>query len=351
VHPEPRPELVGLPPTIHGGSDDGRFLDFSTGVSSLTPPAEIVAAIRDADLSRYPHPTALPVREAIAPLHDLSPERVVVGAGAVELIWALARVFAGAGRCGVVVTPTFGEYEQALKVSGARVASIRMPAPAFAFPVEALEAALGASPIAIAFICRPSNPCLTAAPAGELEGLARRWPGTLFVIDEAYLPMFDGVESVALAPNVTLLRSLTKVFALPGLRLGYLLASASVAAAVQTGLPPWNVSSAAQAAGVVAARLLLAEVGSIRARIAALRSSLAERLSRVAGPPERTGGPFLLFRSERANAIANYLRQRRILVRHCSSFGLPDYLRIGVRAEADQEILVRAWRGLPARDR
>ena len=68
MRPEPRPELVALPAAIHGGSHDARLLDFSTGVSPLPPPEEIVAAVRNADLSRYPHPTALPVREAIGAL-------------------------------------------------------------------------------------------------------------------------------------------------------------------------------------------------------------------------------------------------------------------------------------------
>jgi histidinol-phosphate/aromatic aminotransferase/cobyric acid decarboxylase-like protein len=194
--PDPRPELLALAPVVHGGGADPGALDFSTGVSPLAPPSELVAAVREADLSRYPHPTAQPVREAVGALHDAAPDRIVAGAGSVELIWAVARAFAGPGRTGLVVTPAFGEYEQALKASGASVVDVRMVAPAFAFPSEAVAAALAASPIAVAFICRPSNPCLTSAPAGEIVALARRFPETLFVIDEAYLPLFEDADSI-----------------------------------------------------------------------------------------------------------------------------------------------------------
>ena len=108
--PEPRPELMALPAAAHGGSTDPQVLDFSTGVSPLAPPAALLDAIAGADLTRYPHPTALPVRQALAALHDVPPEGIVAGAGSVELIWALARAFGGPGRAGLVVTPAFSEY-------------------------------------------------------------------------------------------------------------------------------------------------------------------------------------------------------------------------------------------------
>ncbi len=344
MRPEPRPELIALPPAIHGGSHDARLLDFSTGVSPLPPPEEIVAAVRNADLSRYPHPTALPVREAIGRWHDLPASEVVVGAGSVELIWALARAFTGPDRRGLVVRPAFSEYEQALRASGATVVSVDMAEPRFGFPSQEIEAALATGAIATAFICRPSNPCLSSAPAAELASIARRWPATLFVIDEAYLPMFEDVEGVRLQPNIAVLRSLTKIFALPGLRLGYLLAAPPIATAVQAALPPWNVSSPAQAAGVMAARLMPSHLQPIRAQITALRSALAERLMSVAGRPEQAGGPFLLYKSEDATALVGRLRDHGTQVRHAASFGLPQHIRVGIRTEPDQERLVRAWR-------
>ena len=347
--PEPRAELLGLPAAAHGGSTDPRVLDFSTGVSPLAPPAEVLAAIASADLTRYPHPTALPALLALGALHGVPPEGIVAGAGSVELIWAAARAFGGPGRAGLVVTPAFGEYAQALRASGAGVVTVGMSAPDFALPVAAVDAALreasARTAIALVFICRPSNPCLTAAAPDEVTALARRWPRTLFVIDEAYLPMFDGLEGVPPGANIAVLRSMTKIFALPGLRLGYLLAAASVAAALQATLPPWNVSSPAQAATIAAARLLPAHRAPVRRHINGLRAALAGRLAPWAGAPEQAGGPFLLYRSEDAAALVTRLRARGVVVRGCASFGLPRHIRLGVRGEAEQELLVHAWRG------
>src|SRR5438552_1542326 len=129
------------------------------------------------------------------------------------------------------------------------------------------------------FICRPSNPCLTIVPASDLCNLAARWPRILFVVDEAYQPLFEDAAGLAPMSNVVVLRSLTKIFALPGLRLGYLLASAEIARAVQAALPPWNVSSPAQAAGVVAATLLPSQGHATRAQIGSLRHALIDALA------------------------------------------------------------------------
>jgi histidinol-phosphate/aromatic aminotransferase/cobyric acid decarboxylase-like protein len=339
---------MALAPGVHGGSHDARWLDFSTGVSPLPSPEEILAAVRDVDLSRYPHPTALPVREAIAEMHDLSPDRVVVGAGSVELIWTVARAFAGPGRKGLVVTPAFGEYDQSLRASGAGVVTVSMSGPSFELPLDAIAAALVSEPIAVAFLCRPSNPCLTSAPVEDVIALARRSPNTLFVVDEAYLPLFEGIEGVPVGPNIAVLRSMTKVFALPGLRLGYLIAAPSIAAAVQSALPPWNVSSPAQAAGVATAHLLPSHVASIRTRIAALRTSLADLLRGAVGAPARAGGPFLLYEMDAAGALVRDLRDRGIAIRHAASFGLPRHVRIGVRDEQANRTLAERWPPLGA---
>ena len=343
MRPEPRPELLALPPVVHGGSHDARWLDFSTGVSPLPSPEEIVTAVRDVDLSRYPHPTALPVREAIAGMHDLSPDRVIVGAGSVELIWTVARAFAGPGRKGLVVTPAFGEYEQSLRASGAAVVTVSMSGPRFELPLDAIRTALLSEPIAVAFLCRPSNPCLTSAPVEDVLALARCSPTTLFVVDEAYLPLFEEIEGVPVGPNIAVLRSMTKVFALPGVRLGYLIAAPSIVAALQSALPPWNVSSPAQAAGVAAAHLLPLHGPSIRTRIAALRTSLADRLGRAVGAPARAGGPFLLYEVDAAGLLVRDLRDRGIAIRHAASFGLPHHVRIGVRDERANRTLAERW--------
>jgi histidinol-phosphate/aromatic aminotransferase/cobyric acid decarboxylase-like protein len=351
--PEPRSEFREVGAPVHGGDAAPGVIDFSTGVSPLPPPVEILDAARAADPTRYPHPTALPFRAAAADLHGVAPEQVVAGAGSVELIWALARVFAGAGRTGVVVAPAFGEYERALRASAASVRMVTMAAPRFELDVAMLARALGedGGRGALVFVCRPSNPCLTTASAADLYELASRWPRSLFVVDEAYQPLFEGGPGLAPTSNLVVLRSLTKLFALPGLRIGYLLATREVARAVQAALPPWNVSSPAQAAGIVAATLAPSHGHAVRARITCLRDAMADALAGVAGPPAQSGGTFLLYDLRRSGAggrLTHGLLDHGIRVRHCASFGLPEHVRLGVRPEPDQLALVRAWRLLEA---
>lgn len=352
--PEPRPEFREVGAPVHGGDAAPGVIDFSTGISPLPPPAEILEAARAADPTRYPPPTALPFRAVAATLHGVPPEQVVAGAGSVELIWALARVFAGAGRTGVVVAPAFGEYERALRASGAAVRIVTMAAPRFELDLATLERAVGedGGRVTLVFVCRPSNPCLTTVPASDLHALATRWPRILFVVDEAYQPLFEDGPGLAPTSNVVVLRSLTKVFALPGLRLGYLLAAREVAQAVQAALPPWNVSGPAQAAGVVAAALLPSRGRAARERIGSLRRAMVGALADVAGSPAQSGGTFLLYDLREGGAgerLAHGLLEEGIRVRSCASFGLSAHVRLGVRPEADQLVLARAWRRVGAR--
>jgi histidinol-phosphate/aromatic aminotransferase/cobyric acid decarboxylase-like protein len=317
MRPEPRPELRDLPPAVHGGDAPPGVVDFSTGVSPLPPPPPVLAAVRAADLTRYPHPTALPLREAIAARHGLDAACVVAGAGSVELIWALAHAFGGLGRRVGYVAPAFGEYAQAARASGAEVMACDADADCD-----------------LLFAARPGNPTL-ALPALE------RRRARLVVVDEAYQPLCEGVAPIAPSENVAVLRSLTKVFALPGLRLGYLLASRTVAAAVQAALPPWNVSEPAIAAGLAA---LAEPTEPVRAAIAELRARMLARLAAIGVTPVVAGGSFVVVDVGDARAFAAAMLARGVRVRDCASFGLPSLVRLGVRGDADQERLVRAWR-------
>ena len=340
MHPSPRPELRDLAPVPHGGDAPPGLLDFSTGVSPLAPPPAVLAALHAADVTRYPHPTALPLRERVARAHGLTPEEVAAGAGSTELIWAAARAFGGVGRSVVVLGPAFGEYAQAARASGAEVTELCCLLPPWA-PEEILAAARRASP-SLVFVCRPSSPCLSALDGAVVAELASCLPGALVVVDEAYLPLFDGLSPVAPAGNVALLRSLTKVFALPGLRVGYLLAAAPIAEAVRRALPPWNVSAPASAAAIAA----LGEGDALaagRAEVARLREALLARLSAAGARIEASGGPFVLCRVRSARPFAQALFARGVRVRDCTSFGLPGHVRVGVRPEPEQAILGRAW--------
>ncbi|WP_158501521.1 histidinol-phosphate transaminase [Vitiosangium sp. GDMCC 1.1324] len=341
--PTPRPELQHLELTPHGGDAAPGCVDFSTGVSPLPPPEGVLEAFRAADVRRYPHPTALPLRDPLAGLHGMPLDGVVVGNGSVELIWALARAFAGPGRSAVVLAPAFGEYAQAVRASGASVEVLAAQGPPFEWSLEVLLATLRRQRPSLLFVCRPSNPCLAVLPMEAVRAAAAASPETLVVVDEAYLPLFEGVQPVHPGGNVVVLRSLTKVFALPGLRLGYLLGEPQLLRAVQASLPPWNVSAPALAAGRVALECL-GQVDAVRAEVARLRAAQESALVEAGARVDATGGTFLLCRVSSARTFAAAAVHAGIRVRDCTSLGLPHHIRVGVRPEADHPLLRAAWR-------
>ncbi|WNG47584.1 histidinol-phosphate aminotransferase family protein [Archangium minus] len=343
VLPLPRPELQHLEPAPHGGDAAPGCVDFSTGVSPLPPPLAVLEAFRAADVRRYPHPTALPLREPVARLHGMPLDGVVVGNGSVELIWALARAFAGPGRHALVLTPAFGEYAQAVRASGATVDTLAAKGPPFEWDLEVLLATLRRQKPSLLFICRPSNPSLAVFPLEAVRAAAKAAPETLVVVDEAYQPLFEGVEPMRPEGNIVVLRSLTKVFALPGLRLGYLLGEPRLVHAVQASLPPWNVSAPALAAGRVALECL-GQVDTVRTEISRLRRAQQELLSEAGAQVDATGGTFLLCRVPEARSFATAAVQAGIRVRDCTSLGLPHHIRLGVRLESDHALLRAAWR-------
>ena len=316
MRPEPRREFLALAPAVHGGDAPDGVVDFSTGVSPLPPPPSVMAAWRAADVGRYPHPTARPLAEAIAARHGVETDCVVVGAGSVELVWALARAFGGAGRRVGWVAPAFGEYAQAARASGAETMAVAVD--------DACD---------LLFVARPGNPTL-AVPTID------RARANLVVVDEAYQPLCDDIPPAAPSQNVAVVRSLTKVFALPGLRLGYLVASRTVARAVQAALPPWNVSQPAIAAGLAA---IDEPTDPVRAAVAELRTRLIARLAAIGVAPVVAGGPFVVVDVGDARRFADVMLARGVRVRDCSSFGLPRLVRLGVRLDADQERLIAAW--------
>jgi histidinol-phosphate/aromatic aminotransferase/cobyric acid decarboxylase-like protein len=325
--PSPRPE-ANLPAALHGSDAPAGVLDFSTGVSPLPPPPSIVRAIAAADVTRYPHPTALPLRAAAAEKHSVSPECIVAGAGSVELIYAAARAFAGVGRRVAWLAPAFAEYARAARASGAvEVAVERLDDPRVA-------------ECELAFAARPGNPTLRV-PDVEHSRAA------LTIVDEAYQPLCDDVAPLPPTANRAILRSLTKVFALPGLRLGYLVASPDVARAVQAMLPPWNVSAPAQAAGIAA---LDEPPAPVRDAIAALRDRQIARLAAIGVTPRVAGAGFMLVDVGDGARVTRQLLTRGIRVRDCASFGLPECVRVGVGSDEDQARLVDAWRDLGGSD-
>jgi histidinol-phosphate aminotransferase len=305
-----------------------------------------VEAARAASIERYPDPNAGPLREALGRRLDVAPERIVVGNGSVELLWALARAHLGRGDTAFVVGPTFSELPAAARAIGAAVREWRAaPSNGFAVDLGAVAAAARAARARVVYLCSPNNPTGTHVPAEAVAELASALPGVLVVLDQAFLSLSPHWHEVAavLPPSVVRLRSMTKDNAIPGLRLGYLLATPEVAAAVETQRPPWTISAPAQAAGLAA----LEEerfLKESRERLLADRDALATELLAIGLEPLPSATTYLLVPVPDAGALRARVLGHGVMIRDCTSFGLPRHIRLAARPPQDRRRLIAALR-------
>lgn len=327
------------------GIDASAVLDFSANLNPRGPSSAMLRAIRGAAVERYPDPHGAPLRARIGAAVGRDASEVVIGAGATDLLWTLARVLCGPGRPALVVEPTFSELRRAAEVAGAEVAEWRArPEDGFAVELAEVARAAVAARAAAVYLCVPNNPTGAAPAAAAVAALAARLAGATLVLDESFLAVSDRHADLAapMPPNVVRVRSLTKAHAIPGVRIGYALATAALAARLERARPPWSAGAHAQAAGA-AALADEARVGEIRRAWLADRDALSLRLGALGLAPLPSAAPFLIVPAPGAAALrARLLARHGILVRSCGSFGLPDHVRLCARPAADVERLAAA---------
>ena len=215
--------------------------DFSTNVWHGGAPAGLKAYLfENIDrIERYPQVLAENLTLKIGNHHELPASNVLVCNGTTESIYLIAQLFSDSKT--TILTPSFSEYEDACQIFNHELTYLPWQ--------QALEMPQLRSDIV--FICNPNNPTGSYFP--DLQFWIKRSPGCIFVIDEAFIDFTIGIESaidlVKKYRNVIILRSLTKTYSIPGLRLGYLLANDEIVAQLTAIKQPWTVNVMAQAAG------------------------------------------------------------------------------------------------------
>ncbi|MGI5834894.1 MAG: pyridoxal phosphate-dependent aminotransferase [Chloroflexota bacterium] len=333
----------GLPP-----SD---VIDFSASCNPLGPAPGVLAALEGIDPSRYPDDESIELKDALARSIGVEPECLVVGNGSVELMWLLAMAFLDPSDSVLVVGPTFGEYARACRIAGAEVEEYRAhEADNFNPDLDEIVRRLCCNHPKLAFLCNPNNPTGQLLGADQIEKLLEGCLDTLLVVDEAYLPFSDvqpDLRPLLTSGRLLLLRSMTKDYGLAGLRLGYAVSSPEIIGWIHRVKPPWNVNAAAQRAGL-AALLDTAHLEKAREVIAESRSFLMEQLSALGLSAVPSAANFLLVRVGDGSSFRSRLLARGICVRDCASFGLPAYIRIGIRTLPECRKLVEAVQGVLA---
>lgn len=321
------------------GIDRKKLIDFSVNSNPYGPSLAVLAALQRVDVSLYPDRDCGEIRLALAQACRVAPHQVCVGNGTAELIWLIAQAFLQPGERVLILGPTFGEYARAATALGADVQQVPASAPLFEPPVDMLLTAIQRKRPRLVFLCNPNNPTGKFLPCADVEMVAQVCgQDCLLVLDEAYRSFADGQFFSSLpAENCLVLRSMTKDFALAGLRLGYALGSTANIDRLRQFQPAWSVNAFAQAAGLAALQNMEYYRETLE-RLANLKNEFFSNLTTaglIVVPSDVHFGMIALKRP--AAQVRRMLLQHSIQVRDCASFGLPDYIRISTRKAMDNE--------------
>jgi len=329
------------------GHAPSALLDLSVNVNPWGPHPEVARAVQQAALSTYPQPWAAAARSALAAVCDVEPACIAVGHGSTELLWAAVSLLRGCAGPLVIAGPTFSEPQLAAAAHGVPVVGLCARAQdGFALDLHALSRTLEEHAAAGVYICQPNNPDGSALPALRVRELCSAHPKRLFILDQAFLALSERHAdlSVRFPDNVLLVRSLTKEHALPGLRVGYALAAPDLIAQLNARRPSWMVSNLAEAA-VVAACQQSAYVAEVRDKLLAGRAALSADCRALQLPVVDSVAPYFMLRVKDADALRQRLLARHAIgVRSCSSFGLPEYVRIAACGPLERARVLAALR-------
>ena len=352
----PRPEVLALSEAVHGavndaeladrGIDPRTILDFSASINPFGPSPKVLEALTNAPIDRYPDREATALRQALAAQLDVPVENLIAGNGSSELLYLIALAFFRPNDAVVIVGPTYSEYARVATLMGAKLIHCDATAGTnFEVPVELVSRSLHSLRPRALFLCHPNNPTGKCLPADIVRQWAEDFSETLFIIDEAYIEFSPITQSLVSAKqqNIVVLRSLTKAYGLAGLRLGYAIADPEIIRVLCRVRPPWSVNAVAQAAGVAA----LNDSAHLQQSVTTLLAEkkwLLDELQSLGLSTYPSSANFFLVRVTNATQVRQRLLESRILVRDCTSFGLPEFLRISPRCRSENTALFKAWR-------
>jgi threonine-phosphate decarboxylase len=330
-------------------------LDFSASINPLGVSQRARQAYRRAlqQVVHYPESHAETLVQALGEYHDIEPASILAGNGSTQLIYLLARVFSL--RRVLLVSPLFSEHIAALRTNGGRVSYWSLRPPSFVLDLEGLKRTLRKERHDALVLTNPNSPTGALLRREQVDELIRvcRRTRTRLIVDETFIDWVEEESVKRLAArdaNVIVLRSLTKFFALPGLRVGYAVASPGVIRRLRSCIEPWSVNIVAQEVG----KACLQDrrfVERSRAFMDKERAWLHAELEAIPGLqvfPSVANFFLVQIRSPQMTAarLAELLAQKRLLIRVCDNFvGLgKQFLRIAVRTRAENCRLLETLR-------
>ena len=318
---------------VHGGSGKlqqekthKKVLDFSASVNPYPP--RVDWHCDPADLAVYPDDNYTQLKESIAHEYHRDPCEICVGNGSIELIRVFCSVTMHANRKYFCDQPTFGEYDLSARLAGASGS---------ADPASA----------DVVFLCNPNNPTgILQQKAEVLDRLETIPHEAMLFCDEAFIDLSDPRQSLSGTrdPRLFVLQSLTKSFAVPGIRFGFGFGDPELVRRIETVRPPWSVNAYAETFAIAALRHR-GELEKSRILIGKARDRLRERISALGLHPYDSSANYILIDCGMdVSPLCERIMQRGVLVRDGTSFGLPTFIRVAVRTNEENEILIEALR-------
>jgi len=334
------------------GIEAGEILDFSASINPLRPPATARKAFIESydAISRYPDAYGNKLKKTLATRHGMKPAEVLIGNGSTQLIYLICAVLRP--RKALVLGPAFSEYSHALTLAGARIRTLFLPADSgFRFSMEDFMAGWETD-CDVAFLATPNSVTGQLIPKAGIEKIAHfaLTRKTLVVADEAFIDFVEDQSvkrKVRHNPNFLVLRSLTKFYGIPGLRLGYLLGDVRRVEQLAVHQEPWSVNG--PALNVALACLNdMRFITKTNRWLEGERQFLSEQLTALKELhplPSKTN--FLLVRIDKrgsdALALRAFLLRKKILIRVCDSFGIGSaFFRVAVKRRQENRRLIAA---------
>jgi histidinol-phosphate aminotransferase len=355
---KPRRVITRLKTCAHGGFDHAELkslgidprtiIDFSISTNPFMPPPGIRDTLNSIAIDHYPDSQATELREKLAMKLGISGENILPGNGTTELIRLAALSYFRRNGSVLILEPTYGEYEPACMLCGAKIIRHRAIEETGFSPNmdDVVDSVHRYRPRGI-FICNPNNPTGKYIKRRDIERVLDNAGNGLLILDEAYVAFVEKTwNSLELIErdNVLVLRSMTKDYGIPGLRLGYAVAHRAIIENLRLALPPWNVNIAAQTVGMA----VLDNDEYLRQSLVKVREAkryLTEEISRLGLEVLPSDANYFLVKVGNGAEFRRRLLEKGIQVRDCASFGLAQYIRLAPRTIPECRRLIDAIEG------
>lgn len=334
------------------GGSFNEILDFSANINPLGLSETIRQALHNSleSIIHYPDAQGHALKQGISQHYQVAENSITMGNGAVELMYILCHIIKPTKV--LVTAPTFSEYESAAKASGAGIEYLYLH-PENNFVIDIQEMSKQLATVDIAFICNPNNPTGTLLTHSQIEEVLRvaKQHNTYVVVDESFMDFLITDQTYTcrqLLPkysNLIILHSLTKFYAIPGLRLGFSLTNPQLTKLLHLGKDPWNVNTLAQSAGVAALQDHSYQLQG-KEFLEKVKIDFYESLQTIPGfHPYLPSVNFILVNIKNtgltSTELVNTMASHNILIRDCSNYpGLSsEYIRVAVK-RPEQNILL-----------